>query len=543
MRFLFLVCLPALCFAQSRFEGKIQDRETGAPVSFASIGIVGSSTGTVANLDGEFALIVPENGSIKITCVGYESLLVDRPMEDRTYRLRPSNIRMKDLTVFGNEVSGERIVMRAFKQVPKNMYTKSFVQKYFYRHYCKDDSVYGRLIEAAADVYKKNGYRGQRSRIGQREKIRVSQIRRSFDHTRVANSHMPIALEESLVSDVAGYQMKGTNYMQSMAGYISTLRTYRNQYDFEVEGVTSYDGKDVYVVSYKSKPGAVLGGYSAFNVSGTLYIATKSYAIVKSENLRKFMKLDSMRTTVYYREWNGKYFPYHTVRDGLTYYPKSNYRHAYHVELMSAEIQTEKPQKFKGRIPDLEGLLNIPFDSAFWANYPIVKTTPLEEKIISDLGGGRSLNEQFSVYQKKKLAELIESRSGEARYLKFLEQAKGTRILYVDFWASWCGPCIKEMRDEVKLAEDYLGKITFVLLSIDTDEQAWRKAIDKHMLWKPGMIHFRIGPNTDLSIFYITRGIPHYLLIDRNGEHFSIDAKRPSNPELRKDFDSLIGEH
>src|SRR6185295_14281591 len=147
MRVLFLMCLPVLCLAQSRFEGKIQDKDSGTPVSFASVGIVGTSRGTVANLEGEFALTVPENGSIKITCVGYESLLVDRPTEDRTYRLQPSNIRMKDLTVFGSEVSGERIVMRAFKRVPKNMYTKPFVQKFFYRHYCKDDSVYGRLIE------------------------------------------------------------------------------------------------------------------------------------------------------------------------------------------------------------------------------------------------------------------------------------------------------------------------------------------------------------------------------------------------------------
>ncbi len=537
MRFVALLCLPALTYAQSTFEGKILDKESGAPVSFASVGIVGTSRGTVANLDGEFALTVPASQSIKITCVGYESLVAEAPAPDQRYILTPSNTRLKDLTIFGSEVSGERIVMRAMKAIKKNMYTKSFLQRFFYRHYCKDDSAYGRLIEAAVEVDKKKGYRMQRSYAGQKEQMRVTQIRRSFDRTNVANAHMPIALTQILVSDPAGYQAKGQyGFGQS---YVSSLKTYRKRYDFKVEGISSYDGKDVYVVGYKNKSNTGPGGLLVYGQSGTLYIATGTYAIVKAETIRS-SPYDTMRTTVFYREWKGKYYPYHTVRNGKSFYPKANFYHNYHVELMSSEIVTGKYEKFKGEAPSRESLLQIPFDSAFWATYPIVKATPLEESIISDLGGGRSLNEQFNVYQKQELETLEKMKSGEANFNKFREDSRGKRILYVDFWASWCKPCLEEMKDELKIAAEYAGKVTFVMLSIDKDEEAWQKALTRFRLRQPGIIHYRIGPDADLLQFYITRGIPHYVLIGRDGEHFSIDAKRPSNPELRKDFEALL---
>lgn len=539
MRLLILICLPALTSAQTVYEGKILDSETERPVSFASVGIIGMSRGTAANVEGEFILAVPADGAIKVTCVGYESLVIEKPSGNGIYYLRPGNTRLKELTVFGNELNGKRIVMKAFKAIRKNAYTKSFLQKYFYRHYCKDDSVYGRLIEAAVDVYRKKGYRMQRTHAGQKEEIRVTQIRRSFDRTVVANAHMPIALDEALELDVAGYQMKGLDHVNSIAGYVSTLRTYRNQYDFNVTGISSYDGKDVYVVTYASKPGARLGGYTVFAQSGTLYIVTNTFAIVKAE-LRRTRQLDSALTTVSYREYNGKYFPYHIVHDGRTIYTQRNFDHAYHIEMMSADIVSENFEKFKGKTPTREDLLRIPFDSAFWARYPMVKTTQLEESIVNDLGGGRSLNTQFMLYQNQELEALARSRDGEINFLRFKEDSRGKRILYVDFWASWCGPCIREMPHELKLAGDYAGKVTFVMLSVDQDEQAWQKAITKYQLRRPGLVHYRIGPEADLAKFYISKGIPQYVLFDRNGEHASVDAKRPSDPRLRNDLDELI---
>jgi thiol-disulfide isomerase/thioredoxin len=536
-----LIFLTGHLYAQKKYEGSVVDSKTGEPVSFASVGIVGTSKGTATNLGGQFSLIAPEETSIKITSVGYESLVVDRLSNNQVFQLHPSTIRLKDLTVFGKDMDAERIVMKAFRRISKNYETKPFLQKFFYRHYCKDDSVYGRLIEAAVDVWKRKGYRLQQPSVGYKEELRVTQMRRSFDKTQVARAHIPIGINLMLESDIVGYQLKSNTWLPQISS-ISSLRTNRKNFDFELLGVTTYDGQEVYEVQYKTKAskGMFVGG--RFMQSGVLYITTKSSAIVKSE--RKIIAVnDTSNVDTYYREYQGKFYPYHMVRSGVHFYSQLNFRHRFHVEMISTEIQKGKIQKFKGREPNKEDLFDIPFDSTFWNNYNTLKTTPLENSIIAGLGGNQSLNKQFSQYRAVEGKNFFGGKEGEVDFMAFRERSKGHSIIYLDFWASWCGPCIKEMPFQRKLQEKYRGKITFVLLSLDGSDKVWRTAIEKNGLSGPGFIHFRIGPETDLTKFYITKGIPHYVLINKNGEHFDLDARRPSDPKIKEDFDLLIREN
>ena len=117
-----------------------------------------------------------------------------------------------------------------------------------------------------------------------------------------------------------------------------------------------------------------------------------------------------------------------------------------------------------------------------------------------------------------------------------LSSFKGS-IVYVDVWATWCGPCIAEIPSLEKLQKDYEDKdIVFLSVSVDTDKNAWDKMlVDDHLggvqLWADGW--------SEITKSYAIFGIPRFILVDKTGTLISVDAPRPSSNEIR----SLIEEN
>lgn len=176
-------------YAQVRITGKIIDRDSRQPIPFASIGIVGTSQGTSSNIDGEFSLVIPDKASIKVSCVGYVSAIISNPEQMKLIELTPYAIELQEIVVTSKSVNPSMVVRRALASIRKNYPQESFYQRFFYRHYCKDDDRYGRLIEAFVDVWKHSGYRSFRRFGGEREEIRVTHLRRSLDNTVLAAGH------------------------------------------------------------------------------------------------------------------------------------------------------------------------------------------------------------------------------------------------------------------------------------------------------------------------------------------------------------------
>ncbi len=121
-----------------------------------------------------------------------------------------------------------------------------------------------------------------------------------------------------------------------------------------------------------------------------------------------------------------------------------------------------------------------------------------------------------------------------------LESLKG-KYVYIDVWATWCGPCRREIPSLQKVEEEFHGKnIEFVSLSIDTkkDYEKWKKFVDEKKL---GGIQL-IADNDWTSQFvtaYAIEGIPRFILVDPNGNIVSADAPRPSDPKLIEKFNEL----
>jgi len=122
-----------------------------------------------------------------------------------------------------------------------------------------------------------------------------------------------------------------------------------------------------------------------------------------------------------------------------------------------------------------------------------------------------------------------------------LEDLKG-KYVYVDVWATWCGPCIKEIPSLKEVEEDYKNKnIQFVSISIDEqkDHEKWKTMISEKEL---GGIQLFADANwkSQFAQEYNINSIPRFIIIGPQGNIVSADAPRPSDPKLRTMFDNLM---
>ncbi|MBI1770095.1 MAG: carboxypeptidase-like regulatory domain-containing protein [Bacteroidetes bacterium] len=532
-----------LAFAQQIISGKIVDAETGKPISFASVSIVGTSKGTSSNLNGEFTLPVSESVSLKITCVGYESVEINGAAGNQLIQMKPIAILLNAVVVFNKAVNPKKIVRRAFASIDQNYIDHSFMQKFFYRHYCKDDSAYGRLIEAFVDVWKNEGYHSRQKSAVDKEEIRVTQLRRSLDRTTLAQGHEPISVKNILQTDIVAYQTAIKSDHMSFYTEVSNLKTDLDSYSFTFEGITTYDGQEVYEISYAYKKDSALttsGQYLTLTqATGSLFITTDTYAFVKTEEAKQFER-NTIRSSTYYRKYNNRYYPYQLIREGENYL-SDNGIHSFHIDLMSVEIRTDAKEKFVGHEPGREELLNIPYDSVFWSNNAVLKTTPLEDEIIRDLGEGISLNKQFYMYRQYEANLRDGGKNGVEKFNWFKKESKGKRILYLFFWSSDCKLYLTDLELAKQLNKKYRNRIAFVFLSLDEDEMQWQQTVSKYALYADGIINYRIGEYSEIQKFFRVADPPAFILISRSGEVFDSNGKRPSNPALEDDFKLLLG--
>jgi thiol-disulfide isomerase/thioredoxin len=112
------------------------------------------------------------------------------------------------------------------------------------------------------------------------------------------------------------------------------------------------------------------------------------------------------------------------------------------------------------------------------------------------------------------------------------------RLVYVDVWATWCGPCIGEIPSLQKLEEEYHGKnITFLSVSIDTDKDAWMKMVKEDNL---GGIQLWAGNSSPITRDYAIFSIPRFMLFDADGKVITTNAPRPSSTDIRGLLDSNL---
>lgn len=170
-----------------------------------------------------------------------------------------------------------------------------------------------------------------------------------------------------------------------------------------------------------------------------------------------------------------------------------------------------------------------------------VKTDSLREKI------NRCLDEFKSKYghlAKGKPAPDIEFTDKEGK-IHHLSEYKG-KVLFVDIWGTWCAPCIAEFPHLRAIQEHFKDNPDVMIMSLSCDierkPEKWLPFLEQRgseITWHQFMLT-KAGNKVTSEVYYIF-GIPHFMLIDKEGNFVSYDGPHPSLADPIKEIEKVLG--
>ncbi|WIO74924.1 TlpA disulfide reductase family protein [Porticoccaceae bacterium LTM1] len=122
-----------------------------------------------------------------------------------------------------------------------------------------------------------------------------------------------------------------------------------------------------------------------------------------------------------------------------------------------------------------------------------------------------------------------------------LSSLKG-KVVYIDLWATWCGPCKAQIPYIQELEKDFHDQdIVFVSISSDDDQDTWREFVDEEDLSGIQLIADSESWRTMVKLYDIA-GIPRFIILDKNGNIVDLNAPRPSDTELKVKLEGLLSQ-
>ncbi|WP_139255262.1 TlpA family protein disulfide reductase [Hymenobacter psychrophilus] len=102
------------------------------------------------------------------------------------------------------------------------------------------------------------------------------------------------------------------------------------------------------------------------------------------------------------------------------------------------------------------------------------------------------------------------------------------KVVYLDFWGTWCAPCRQEMPALTALARHFAGRdVVFISVAVNDPEDKWQRVLAAEQLTGLGQVQLRSPDSTMPSAYQVT-AYPTYLLIGRDGRLRRVPAPRPA---------------
>lgn len=387
--------------------------QAGDPLSFATIGVVGSPYGTVSNPDGEFLFYIPSSysqDSLSISHVGfatYKKVIqnIESPLK---VSLKESVTMLDEVEVNSDTLTPNQIMRLAMNKLEDNFSTDPFIIKGFYRDLRDQNKETVYLAEAAVDIQDR-GFGVQKS------------IPKKFflKGVRSNKSRINTLLWGSLLNSGNSLTVNlEYNY------WFWRLRELMRENDFEIEDVKVKNDRLCYIIQTEQL--AAKGGLAEkyqdmkYKLVHKYTVDTETYAIHKVEHLEypidsKYVGIerpyvgDSLfyskkgwNQVIEFEEYKGKmYLKYNDVNYSFDIVDEKNDEIYLDMSCQFTFVTTEivddgstKPEGIKmSRNKPL--ILQMEYDKEFWEDPENAKLVPLTQKQINDLERFEPLELQF----------------------------------------------------------------------------------------------------------------------------------------------------
>jgi len=222
------------------------------------------------------------------------------------------------------------------------------------------------------------------------------------------------------------------------------------------------------------------------------------------------------------------YIHYH--RDTTAYRKTEDY-YLYQIQSMVEKIDNEEVKKHAVHYFSRNAISSTKKIDEYYEIYKSIETDPKKLKFIE----GKYLARQKT--QKRATSPPFSYEGVDGKIIT-QEDIMG-KLVYIDLWATWCGPCVREIPYFDTLQDAFKDReILFVSICQNDTKERWKQAVEVKNL--KGLQLFAAGDGGQFYEDYQVTGIPRYIILDKVGIIVDSDAKRPSDKSLAIELEELL---
>ena len=146
----------------------------------------------------------------------------------------------------------------------------------------------------------------------------------------------------------------------------------------------------------------------------------------------------------------------------------------------------------------------------------------------------KELNEKYLALQRRELgtnnlmsSDIVKDMSDGEKILRTLIEPYKGKVILLDIWGTWCGPCkaaLKNSQEEYEHLKDY--DIVYLYLANSSDEESWKNVIKEYNVTGDNVVHYNLPAEQQAAIEHYlgVNSFPTYKLIDRGGNILGVNA-------------------